>query len=69
MPRGRGFAEMVLYIEACESGSIFQGMLDESLPVYAVTAANALESSWGCAAAQPAVRRRPLPCPPPAACC
>mmetsp|Transcript_14739 Transcript_14739/g.44517 ORF Transcript_14739/g.44517 Transcript_14739/m.44517 type:complete len:505 (-) Transcript_14739:2015-3529(-) len=42
-----GFAEMVLYVEACESGSMFQGLLDDSLPIYAVTAANAFESSWG----------------------
>lgn len=40
---------MVLYVEACESGSMFQGLLDDSLPIYAVTAANAFESSWGCA--------------------
>lgn len=32
----RGFAEMVMYIEACESGSIFQGTLDDSLKIYAV---------------------------------
>ena len=39
---------MVLFIEACESGSIFQGMLDDSLAnVWATTAANAMESSWG----------------------
>jgi len=42
-----GFAEMVIYIEACESGSIFQGTLDDGLKIYAVTAANAVESSWG----------------------
>ena len=47
-----GYAEMVLYIEACESGSIFQGMLDETTPnVWATTAANAEESSWGTCAA------------------
>jgi Peptidase C13 family len=31
-----GFAEMVMYIEACESGSIFEGTLDDSLKIYAV---------------------------------
>jgi Peptidase C13 family len=31
-----GFAEMVMYIEACESGSIFEGILDDSLKIYAV---------------------------------
>lgn len=27
---------MVMYIEACESGSIFEGTLDDSLKIYAV---------------------------------
>eukprot|EP00884_Botryococcus_braunii_P000248 jgi/Botrbrau1/10223/Bobra.0362s0013.1 len=43
----RGFADMVVYIEACESGSIFEGLLSDSLNIYATTAANAQESSWG----------------------
>lgn len=39
---------MVLYVEACESGSIFEGMIDDSLAnIWATTAANAQESSWG----------------------
>lgn len=42
-----GFKETVLYIEACESGSMFQGLLEENAGVYAVTAANEMESSWG----------------------
>jgi len=42
-----GFMEMVIYMEACESGSIFDGILSEDLNVYAVTAANDIESSWG----------------------
>ncbi|KAB2007861.1 hypothetical protein ES319_D10G059400v1 [Gossypium barbadense] len=32
---------------ACESGSIFEGLLPEGLNIYATTAANAVESSWG----------------------
>ena len=35
------------YIEACESGSIFEGLLADDLEVYATTAANSHESSWG----------------------
>ena len=35
------------YIEACESGSIFQGLLRSDLGIYATTAANERESSWG----------------------
>ncbi|PPD77939.1 hypothetical protein GOBAR_DD25139 [Gossypium barbadense] len=37
----------VFYLEACESGSIFEGLLPEGLNIYATTAANAVESSWG----------------------
>ena len=37
----------MIYIEACESGSIFQGLLSDSLNIYATTASNAQESSWG----------------------
>lgn len=42
-----GFKEMVLYIEACESGSLFKGILEDDLNVFATTAANEMESSWG----------------------
>ena len=41
------YDEMVIYIEACESGSMFQGILADDIRVYATTAANAEESSWG----------------------
>jgi legumain len=37
---------MVLYIEACESGSMFKNLLPNNLNVYATTAANAEESSY-----------------------
>lgn len=52
----RGFADLVLYVEACESGSIFEGLLDDSLNIYVTTAANAHESSWGtyCPGMEPA---------------
>merc|ERR1712054_206707 len=39
------FNRLVFYLEACESGSMFEGM---NIPgVYGLTAANAHESSWG----------------------
>lgn len=38
---------MVLYIEACESGSVFEGLMPENLNIYVTTASNAEESSWG----------------------
>lgn len=37
----------MIYVEACESGSIFEGLLSDGLAIYATTASNAQESSWG----------------------
>ncbi|MCO5584406.1 hypothetical protein L7F22_038332 [Adiantum nelumboides] len=42
-----GYKKMVVYLEACESGSIFEGILPNDLNIYATTASNAVESSWG----------------------
>jgi legumain len=39
------FDEMVIYIEACESGSMFP-LLDDDDKTYAMTASNAEDSSW-----------------------
>lgn len=41
------YNKLVFYLEACYSGSMFEDILEPSLNVYAVTAANATESSWG----------------------
>ncbi|URD83482.1 vacuolar-processing enzyme [Musa troglodytarum] len=41
------YREMVIYVEACESGSIFEGLMPENLDIYVTTASNAVESSWG----------------------
>ncbi|GAB4857040.1 hypothetical protein Ancab_014951 [Ancistrocladus abbreviatus] len=41
------YKEMVIYVEACESGSIFEGLMPEDLNIYVTTASNAEESSWG----------------------
>lgn len=46
MAERRAFKELVFYVEACEAGSMFEGILEEDLGIYAVTAANASESSW-----------------------
>ncbi|KAJ0106591.1 hypothetical protein Patl1_18823 [Pistacia atlantica] len=43
----KGYKEMVLYIEACESGSIFEGIMPKDLDIYVTTASNAQESSFG----------------------
>ncbi|GJU40748.1 vacuolar-processing enzyme-like protein [Tanacetum coccineum] len=40
------YNEMVIYVEACESGSIFEGLMSEDLNIYVTTASNANESSW-----------------------
>jgi legumain len=40
------FNELVFYMEACESGSMFPDLASDS-KIFAVTAANAKESSWG----------------------
>ncbi|GKC99917.1 vacuolar-processing enzyme, partial [Tanacetum coccineum] len=41
------YKEMVIYVESCESGSIFEGLLKENMNIYVTTASNAEESSWG----------------------
>eukprot|EP00048_Salpingoeca_helianthica_P010369 m.149067 g.149067 ORF g.149067 m.149067 type:complete len:430 (-) comp15066_c0_seq1:24-1313(-) len=42
------YNQMVLYIEACESGSMFNGLLPSNTSIYAVTAATPYESSYAC---------------------
>ncbi|KAL6203447.1 hypothetical protein ACLB2K_027147 [Fragaria x ananassa] len=41
------YKSLVFYLEACESGSIFEGLLPKGLNIFATTASNAEESSWG----------------------
>ncbi|GMH12406.1 hypothetical protein Nepgr_014247 [Nepenthes gracilis] len=41
------YKSMVIYVEACESGSMFDGLLPKGLNIYATTAANPNESSYG----------------------
>jgi legumain len=41
------FSELVFYMEACESGSMFDGLLKAEWNIFATTAANPDESSWG----------------------
>jgi legumain len=40
------YKEMVVYIEACESGSMFENILEKNIGIYGVSAANSKESSW-----------------------
>lgn len=48
MHHRKQYAKMVIYIEACESGSMFDGLLPDNVNVYATTAANPDESSYAC---------------------
>jgi len=47
MSANKQFGKLVFYLEACESGSMFDGWLTDDYRIYATTAANSVESSWG----------------------
>ncbi|CAB3397543.1 unnamed protein product [Caenorhabditis bovis] len=47
MHKNNRFSQLVFYLEACESGSMFEKVLKDDLNIYAITAANGHESSWG----------------------
>ncbi|XP_048495118.1 vacuolar-processing enzyme gamma-isozyme [Beta vulgaris subsp. vulgaris] len=40
------YKSMVIYVEACEAGSLFAGLLPEDWNIYVTTASNPSESSW-----------------------
>ncbi|KAL9255302.1 Vacuolar-processing enzyme-like protein [Drosera capensis] len=40
------YKSMVIYVEACEAGSMFDGLLPTGLNIYVTTASNPDESSW-----------------------
>ncbi|KAH0982186.1 hypothetical protein GBA52_009363 [Prunus armeniaca] len=40
------YKSMVFYLEACESGSIFEGLLPKNVSIYATTSANAEEDGY-----------------------
>lgn len=42
------FKKLVMYIEACESGSMFENLLPDNLNIFVTTAANAHEHSYAC---------------------
>lgn len=49
MSEKKRYNKMVLYIEACESGSMFYKLkLPSNINIFATTAANAVESSYAC---------------------
>jgi len=48
MANNKQFKELLFYMEACESGSMFDGLLPNNIGVYGTTAANGHESSYAC---------------------
>lgn len=42
------FSKLVFYVEACESGSMFENILSPMIEVYATTASNSTASSFAC---------------------
>nr|KYP38665.1 Vacuolar-processing enzyme [Cajanus cajan] len=42
----KSYKKMVIYLEACESGSMFEGILPNNISIYATTASNADEDSF-----------------------
>jgi len=48
MAKNNRFAKMFLYIEACESGSMFDNLLPDDLNIFVMTAADPHESSYAC---------------------
>jgi len=48
MASKKKFKELVFYIEACESGSMFNNKLPSNIKIYGFTASHPSESSWAC---------------------
>jgi len=42
------YNKFVIYIESCESGSMYNNLLPKNINVYATSASSPTESSWGC---------------------
>ena len=47
MSSNKKYNQLVFYMEACESGSMFENLLPNDLNIFVTTASNAEESSWG----------------------
>jgi len=47
MYQNQMYKKLVFYMEACESGSMFENILPTNINIYATTASNSDESSWG----------------------
>ncbi|CAG2180550.1 unnamed protein product [Oppiella nova] len=42
------YSKLVFYLEACESGSMFNKLLPKNINIFATTASNPTESSYAC---------------------
>lgn len=47
MSKNKQYNQLVFYMEACESGSMFENLLPTDLNMFVTTASNSEESSWG----------------------
>mmetsp|Transcript_3034 Transcript_3034/g.7427 ORF Transcript_3034/g.7427 Transcript_3034/m.7427 type:complete len:512 (-) Transcript_3034:29-1564(-) len=56
------YGSMILYIEACESGSMFNGILPDDISIWATTASDPYHSSYACYCSAYLNATRPLPC-------
>ncbi|KAK3585988.1 hypothetical protein CHS0354_033104 [Potamilus streckersoni] len=48
MHQKKKYQKLLFYLEACESGSMFENLLPKNINVFATTASNARESSYAC---------------------
>ena len=46
MHENKMYKEMTVYIEACESGSMFENLLPDNINIYGVSASDSHQSSW-----------------------
>ena len=46
MQENNMYEQMTVYIEACESGSMFENILPDNMNIYGVSASNSKSSSW-----------------------
>ncbi|TPP58185.1 Legumain-1 [Fasciola gigantica] len=55
MKEARRFNKLVIYMEACYSGSMFENILPSNISVFTMTASNPTESSWAALCADPEI--------------
>lgn len=48
MNSNKMYRQLTIYIEACESGSMFEGLLPTNISIYATTASTKDQSSYAC---------------------